>query len=162
MQFLDFVPIVERRMPDVRLVGWSSDGFCGLFVPHSLFQSRASQAYEILLYKMRRCIIVSIYSSRNVSKEILKHGKSKAARNSTVAAVALRRLGVDSDGIGVIGVPTTRTESSITHTATLVEDTHNSTSASCCKAFLAMVWKACSTLMASFADVSKYGMLPLD
>lgn len=25
-----------------------------------------------------------------------------------------------------------------------------------------MVWNACSTLIASFADVSKYGMLPLD
>lgn len=29
---------------------------------------------------------------------------------------------------------------------------------SCCKAFLAMVWKACSTLMASLAEVSKYLM----
>ena len=31
---------------------------------------------------------------------------------------------------------------------------------SCASAFLAMVWKACSTLSASLADVSKYGMSP--
>ena len=39
---------------------------------------------------------------------------------------------------------------------------YSSVSASCARAFLAIVWKACSTLMASFAEVSKYGMLPLD
>ena len=35
-------------------------------------------------------------------------------------------------------------------------------SVSCARAFLATVWKACSTLMFSLAEVSKYGMLPLD
>ena len=38
---------------------------------------------------------------------------------------------------------------------------HSSTSVSWASAFLATVWKACSTLMASLADVSKYGMSPL-
>jgi hypothetical protein len=40
--------------------------------------------------------------------------------------------------------------------------THDSTSASCWSAFFAIVWNACSTLMASFAEVSKYGMFPFD
>lgn len=35
---------------------------------------------------------------------------------------------------------------------------YSSTSVSWARAFLAMVWKACSTLMASLALVSKYGM----
>ena len=38
---------------------------------------------------------------------------------------------------------------------------HSSVSASWARAFFAIVWKACSTLMASLAEVSKYGMLPL-
>lgn len=41
------------------------------------------------------------------------------------------------------------------------ENTYPPSSGSCFKAFLAIVWKACSTLMASLALVSKYGMLPL-
>ena len=38
----------------------------------------------------------------------------------------------------------------------------NSSDSSCMSAFLAITSKACSTLIASFALVSKYGMLPLD
>lgn len=36
---------------------------------------------------------------------------------------------------------------------------YNSTSVSCLRALRAIVWKACSTLIASLALVSKYGML---
>lgn len=43
-----------------------------------------------------------------------------------------------------------------------VPNAYSSTSASCCRAFLAMVWKACSTFTASLAEVSKYGILPFD
>ncbi len=39
--------------------------------------------------------------------------------------------------------------------------THKSSSASLRSAFLAMHWKAASTLMSSLAEVSKWGMLPL-
>ncbi len=38
---------------------------------------------------------------------------------------------------------------------------YNSPSVSCARAFLATVWNACSTFIASFADVSKYGISPL-
>ena len=38
---------------------------------------------------------------------------------------------------------------------------YSSTLVSCARAFLATVWKACSTLMASLALVSKYGISPL-
>lgn len=72
----------------------------------------------------------------------------------TITTIVLGTLGIDSDRIGVVGV------SSI---STIQEAyTHSSVSASCARAFLAIVWKACSTLIASFAEVSKYGMLPLD
>lgn len=39
---------------------------------------------------------------------------------------------------------------------------YSSVSSSWLIAFFAIVWNACSTLIASLADVSKYGMLPLD
>lgn len=43
-----------------------------------------------------------------------------------------------------------------------VKNTYISSSGSFLSAFLAIHWKAASTLNPSFADVSKYGMFPLE
>ena len=79
--------------------------------------------------------------------------------SSAVAAVRLRRFRVNPDRIGVIHISERSVNQNITN---LLKRSYSGSSASCCNAFLATVWKACSTLIASFAEVSKYGILPFD
>ena len=50
----------------------------------------------------------------------------------------------------------------LSQTLHIIHSTHICSSASCCNAFFDTVWNACSTLIASLADVSKYGIFPFD
>ena len=78
---------------------------------------------------------------------------------SAIAAVVLRILRINPDWIWVVGIPIQM--SATNRSLEELVATDSSVSASCAKAFFAIVWNACSTLIASLADVSKYGILPL-
>ena len=74
--------------------------------------------------------------------------------HSAAAAAALGALRVNPDRVRIVDIPdkiVRKPRLLIAHTLI----THNWSSCSCCSAFLATVWNACSTLIASFADVSK-------
>jgi hypothetical protein len=85
-------------------------------------------------------------------------------QNLTVAAVILGRLGFDPDRVWVVHVvPGEREKNAIkTFKNTSGGKSYPSWSCSCCKALLATVRKAFSTLVLSLAETSKYGMLPFD
>jgi hypothetical protein len=74
--------------------------------------------------------------------------------SSAVAAVGLRGFRVDPNRVRVIHISEER-QVSAKDIGVSMNASYNCSSASCCNAFLATVWKACSTLMASFAEVSK-------
>ena len=81
---------------------------------------------------------------------------------SAIAPVILRVFRIDPDWIRIVRI--TGNIKNVISTSELIEskaskclvtNTHSSVSASCASAFFAIVWKACSTLIASFAEVSK-------
>ena len=87
--------------------------------------------------------------------------------NLASTGILAARIRIQSDGLWEVVVPAyaeaMRAEGHCGKgEATQQSKTYNSTSVSCCRAFLAIVWNACSTLVASLAEVSKYGMFPLD
>lgn len=89
----------------------------------------------------------------------------RRARHTNLARATILLISVvrvDLDGVRVIRVATWVMQVSKFPRSSVCSTTHMSASLSWLRAFLQAAWNACSTLTASLADVSKYGMLPLD